>query len=63
MTRTEIRDLLQKHQKADRISESLELLEDSGLARCETSETGGRPVERWFSNGVGMRPKRPKRPK
>jgi hypothetical protein len=49
MTRTGIRDLLYRHHKSDRITLALSLLLEMGLARCERSSTGGRPVERWFA--------------
>ena len=50
MTRTDIRDLFQKHRTAGEIGEALELLADCGLARCEMLKTEGRPAEVWFSN-------------
>lgn len=49
MTRTEIRDLLYRHHKSDRITLALSLLQETGLARFERTSTGGRPVERWFA--------------
>jgi hypothetical protein len=49
LTRTDIRDLLHKHQPADRVGEALELLDECGLAQCEKSKTRGRSVETWFA--------------
>lgn len=49
MTRTEIRDLFHKHRKASEIGASLELLDESGLARSEKATTGGRSAETWFA--------------
>lgn len=51
MSRTEIRDLFQKHRTAGEIGEALELLAECGLARYETIKTEGRPVEMWFAVG------------
>lgn len=50
MTRTEIRDLFNKHQKTERLGDALELLAECGLARHEKTETGGRRAEVWFAN-------------
>jgi hypothetical protein len=52
MSRTEIRDLFQRNASAERIVRALALLRENGLAGlapCQTSETGGRPAERWFA--------------
>jgi hypothetical protein len=48
MTRTEIRDLFQRHQGGNRIDQALSVLVEQQLARCERRETGGRPGEWWF---------------
>ena len=48
MTRTEIRDLFKRHEKAERIGAALERLDRRGLARRMTVQTqGGRPAETW----------------
>ena len=49
LTRTAIRDLLGRHQSADRIGASLALLLNKNLARAEVGDTGGRPTEIWFA--------------
>jgi uncharacterized protein DUF3987 len=59
MTRTEIRDLFQKHKRADQLTQALLLLERRGLAEVENRPTGGRPLEVW----TPLRHKRHKRPK
>lgn len=43
-------DLFSRHEPADRIGAALALLEQSGLARKEKSQTRGRPVTRWYSS-------------
>ena len=56
MTRTEIRDLFQRHVSGERVGRALELLVRSKLARSASSyATGGRPAERWYaSRGEGL---------
>ena len=49
LTRTAIRDLLGRHQSADRIGASLALLLNKNLARAEVGDTGGRPTEVWLA--------------
>ena len=49
LSRTDISDLLLRHQRTSDIASSLELLEQSGLAYCQREPTGGRPAERWFA--------------
>jgi hypothetical protein len=49
MTRTEIRDAFGRHQSKTRIDDALRTLRDCGLVRSVRTETGGRPVEMWFS--------------
>ena len=48
MTRTEIRDWFGRNRKAHEIDRGLSLLAKRGLARREESQSGGRPIERWF---------------
>jgi hypothetical protein len=52
MTRTEIRrGLFADHKSAETVAAALELLLRLGLVRSESeTETGGRPVEHWFSS-------------
>ena len=47
LTRTAIRDLLGRHQRAERINAALDLLASRGLARRTEEQTGGRPSEVW----------------
>jgi hypothetical protein len=49
LTRTAMRDLFGRHQAAPRIGAALADLLKRGTARCETRNTGGRPVETWFA--------------
>ncbi|MGZ0172948.1 MAG: DUF3987 domain-containing protein [Planctomycetales bacterium] len=49
LSRTEISELLQRHQKTRDIASSLELLEQSGLAYSLKEGTTGRPTEMWFA--------------
>ena len=49
MTRTELRDLFDRHKSAGEIGRALSVLVQNGLVQSETDrDTGGRPVERWF---------------
>ncbi len=48
ITRTEISNLLGGHYSTERIKEALDLLRVSNLSRSKKTETGGRPVERWY---------------
>jgi len=47
LTRTAIRDLLGRHQRAERINAALDLLASRGLTRKTDEQTGGRPSEVW----------------
>lgn len=47
MTRTDIRDLFGKNQRAERITAALDLLSSRGLAAKSEVRTGGRPSELW----------------
>ena len=49
LTRTQIRDLFARNQKAERIDRALALLHGAGRVRKTGEETGGRPSERWFA--------------
>jgi hypothetical protein len=49
LTRTEIRDLFDRHRKSEEVDRSLSKLERLGRARSEMEQTGGRPVERWYA--------------
>lgn len=49
MSRTEIRDYFGRNKKAERIDQALALLLKTGRVRREQRDTGGRPVETWFS--------------
>ena len=47
MTRTEIRDLFQRHESSERIGIALETIKERNLAYSEMRSTEGRPVEIW----------------
>ncbi len=49
LTRTEIRDLFQRHAREEQIARALINLEAAGLARQTSEATGGRPKEKWFA--------------
>jgi DNA-binding MarR family transcriptional regulator len=49
LTRTEIRDLFQRHRSEVVISNALARLEEYGLARRHRSPTEGRPEELWIA--------------
>ncbi len=49
LTRTDIRDLFNRHRSASQIGQALALLHASGLAQMEKQGTGGRSAERWFA--------------
>jgi hypothetical protein len=50
LSRTEIRDLFGRHQRAARIEQALQTLESSGLAWSRSVSTSGRPEVRWVSS-------------
>lgn len=47
LTRTDVRDLFKRHQRAERVTAALDLLASRGLARMTEEQTGGRPTEVW----------------
>jgi hypothetical protein len=47
LTRTQLRDLLQRHQPADRVDQALHALTSAGRARRTKITTAGRPAELW----------------
>ena len=50
LTRTELRELFQRHQSSERVGQALALLLRHHRARTEThTDTGGRPAERWYA--------------
>ena len=49
LTRTEIRDLFGRNQREPVIEAALTAIEERGLARRVTLQTGGRPTERWIA--------------
>jgi hypothetical protein len=49
MTRTEIRDLFDRHISVEKLKAALELLLESGLAKPVKKETKGRTKEIWFA--------------
>jgi hypothetical protein len=50
LTRTEIRDLFGRNEREPVIQAGLTALEERGLARRDTLQTGGRPTERWSAD-------------
>ena len=50
MTRTEVSALFGRHLDTDKLSRALSTLKIRGLATDETTQTGGRPVERWYAS-------------
>ena len=49
LTRTDIRNVLNRHGKRSEIDAALKFLEKLGLARMESTETDGRPAEVWHA--------------
>lgn len=49
MTRTDLRDLFNKHRSGGQISRALATLSEQGLAYSVKQETEGRAAERWFA--------------
>ena len=49
LTRTDLRDLLGRHQSSGRIEQALTLLAQAGQVRGFREATEGRPSERWFA--------------
>jgi hypothetical protein len=49
LTRTDLRNLLGRHQSADRMDHALGLLLKHRLVRQEQQRTDGRPAERWYA--------------
>ena len=47
MTRTELRDLLQRHQPGERVEQALQALAAAGRAHRTKIHTAGRPAELW----------------
>lgn len=49
LTRTEIRDLFDRHITKERLDSVLQFLLENGLAKCEKEETKGRAKETWLA--------------
>ena len=49
LTRTQIHKLWANHMQSNEINRALLWLSKSGIARCEKTDTGGRPLETWFA--------------
>jgi hypothetical protein len=47
LTRTQIRDLCQRNQPAERVEQALNTLTTAGRAQRQRTHTAGRPAERW----------------
>lgn len=52
LSRTDIRDLFQRHKSKAVMGRALLLLADQGLAHSENIGTGGRPVEQWYAGAT-----------
>jgi hypothetical protein len=53
LTRTQIRDLCQRNQPADRVEQALTTLAATGRAHQHRTLTGGRPAEHWTATAPG----------
>src|SRR5262249_38250638 len=51
VSRTALRDMFARNLTGGRLGAALDLLRSSDLARVESRQTGGRPVETWFASG------------
>ena len=49
VTRTNIRDHFKRNKSKEQIERALEIIRHKNLVRVQIEQTGGRPVERWFS--------------
>lgn len=50
LSRTDLRELFQRHQPSERLGQALALLAQHHRAKMETrTDTGGRPAERWYA--------------
>jgi hypothetical protein len=49
LTRTEIRDLFDRHITKEKLDAALQFLLENGLAKCEKEETKGRAKETWLA--------------
>lgn len=49
LSRTDIRDMFKRHQRAERVQAGLDLLASRGLAAKSEERTGGRPSEIWIA--------------
>ena len=47
LSRSKIGDLFDRHQRAERIEQALQMLERRGIAQVEHRATGGRKEEIW----------------
>ena len=52
LTRTEISKLLGNNRDSRDIDRALGLLSECGLARYDSTQTGGRPADRWYAVGT-----------
>ncbi len=51
LSRTQIRDLFNRHKGAAEIEQALAVLANNNLATCATESNNGRTTERWFAKG------------
>ena len=52
MSRTDIRNLFNRHESGERIEQALDLLDKRGQVRRERRNTGGRPEDIWYAGGA-----------
>ena len=49
LTRTQIRDLFDRHISKGKLDSALQTLLENGFAKCEKAKTNGRTKEKWFA--------------
>jgi len=52
MSRTDIRNLFNRHESGERIEQALDLLDKRGQVRRERRNTGSRPEDIWYAGGA-----------
>jgi hypothetical protein len=62
LTRTQLSDLLERHQPSTRIQQALDALASTGRAHHTKILTAGRPAELWMRGNLNPRAEHPSRP-